>query len=285
MMKKIRKALDIMKACWKVLLLDKELMVFPFLSALILGGLIAVVVWPFWVAGTFPEFLLEANESGEPDYNHILIGAVTFAAYFITYFTIIFFNTALIACVKIRFAGGDPVVMDGLRASTARLPQIFLWALVASVVGFILNQLKKDNDGPLAFVVSLIGLGWAVAVYFVVPVLVSERIGPLAAIKKSVAIIKKTWGEAIVAEVGFGVLYGFVGLAIMGFAMAAAFLFEPYPSISVTIIAIGVLSVVTAALVFSTLGSILKAALYVYAVEGKLPDAFDPDVMKGAFKS
>lgn len=284
MMKKIRKALDIMKACWKVLMLDKELLVFPLLSSLILGALVAVFIWPFWVAGTVPSFLTETNEAGEPVFNKVMIGVV-FVGYFVTYFTIIFFNTALIACVKIRFAGGDPVVMDGLRASTARLPQIFVWALVASVVGFILNQLRNENKGPLGFVVSLIGLGWAVAVYFVVPVLVSERLGPLAAIKRSVAIIKKTWGEAIVAEVGFGVLYSFVGLAIVGFAISAAFLFEPYPSISISIVAIGAVFVVAASLVFSTLGSILKAALYVYAVDGKLPDAFDPELIKGAFKT
>ena len=32
----------------------------------------------------------------------------------------IFFNAALVACAIIRFRGGDPTVMDGLRAATAR---------------------------------------------------------------------------------------------------------------------------------------------------------------------
>ena len=285
MFKRTRKAFDIMRACWKVLQLDKELLVFPLFSVLILGALVGFVVWPFWAAGIFPEFLLEPDETGEPSFNEILIGVVVFTAYFVTYFTIIFFNSALIACVKIRFAGGDPVVMDGLRASIAKLPQIFIWALFSAVIGFILDQLRNKEGGPLAFVVAMLGLGWAVAVYFVVPVLVSENIGPIAAIKKSVKILKKTWGETLVAEVGFGVLYSAIGFVIVGSAIASAFLFDAYPAISITIIGVGILSVVFMTLVFTTLGAILKAALYVYAVDGKLPDAFDPDLIKGAFKS
>ncbi len=175
--------------------------------------------------------------------------------------------------------------MDGLRASTKRLPQIFAWALVSSVIGFILNALRGKKEGPMNFVVGLIGAGWAVAVYFVVPVLVSEKLGPWAAIKRSVSVIKKTWGEALVAEVGFGVFYGMIGFIIVLFVMAGAMLFEPYPSVSITILATGALFLILCGLVFSTLGSILKAALYVYAVEGKLPDQFDPDLIKGAFKS
>ncbi len=108
MFKKIRKGIDIMKACWRVFLLDKELLVFPLLSMLVLGLLLAGFVWPFWATGTVPEFLF-VTEGEEPDtLNEIAMGAVTFAGYFVSYFVIIFFNSALIACVKIRFAGGIP---------------------------------------------------------------------------------------------------------------------------------------------------------------------------------
>ena len=38
MFKRIGKAIDIMKACWKVLLLDKELLVFPLLTIVVPGA-------------------------------------------------------------------------------------------------------------------------------------------------------------------------------------------------------------------------------------------------------
>ena len=56
MFKKIRKALDIMKACWKVFLLDKELLVFPLLTLSVLGVLVGGIIWPFWIAGDLPDF-------------------------------------------------------------------------------------------------------------------------------------------------------------------------------------------------------------------------------------
>lgn len=285
MLKRIKKALDIMKACWKVFLLDKELLAFPLLTLSVLGLLVGVIIWPIWIMGDLPDFLFVLQDDGEEALSEYWMAAFGFVAYLVTFFVMIFFNSALIACVKIRFAGGDPTVMDGLRSSVKRLPQIFTWALISASVGFILSLLRDKKGGPLFFVAALIGTGWAVAVYFVVPILVSEKIGPITAVKRSVAIIKKTWGEALVAEVGFGLLYTITSFATLAFLMAAAMLFEPYPVISLSIIAISMTYVVLSILVFLTLGSILKAALYTYAVEGKLPDAFDEDLIKGAFKS
>jgi len=283
MFKRIGKAIDIMKACWRVLMLDKELLVFPLLTMLVLGLCLTGIALPVWDRGDLPEFLYVFDENGNQTINYYWGAAIGFAGYFVSFFVMIFFNSALIACVKIRFAGGDPTVMDGLKASVERLSLIFFWALVASVVGFILSQLKNKKGGPINFVLGFLGAGWAIATYFVVPVLVSEKIGPLSAIKRSAAIIKKTWGEALVAEVGFGAFYAITGFIVMGCAFAGFTLFESSPAISLLIFALGALYVLISTLVFTTLGSILKAALYVYAVEGKIPQAFDDDLIKGAF--
>jgi len=196
----------------------------------------------------------------------------------------IFFNAGLIACVKIRLTGGDPVVMGGLRSSMAKLPQIFVWALFASVVGFILNQLKnKDGESP-GFIISLIGAGWAIAVYFVVPVLVSENVGPITAVKRSVSIIKKIWGEALIAEIGLGAVFGLATLVGTAFIPGGFISYiEISPAFGLSILAVGFIYVMLAALIFSTLGSILKSALYVYAVEGKIPEIFHDNLIKHAF--
>ncbi len=291
---KFKTAMNLLKACWKVLMLDKELLIFPLLSIAVLSLLVASFVWPLYESGALLSFLENMSTQEEAaggdnaigDYNEYWIMAASFAAYLVAFFVIIFFNAALIACVNIRFAGGDPVVMDGLRASMARLPQIAAWAFVAATVSFILNQLKNKKGEPPSFIVGMLGAGWAIAVYFAVPVLVSERVGPITAVKRSVAIIKKTWGEALIAEVGLGVFYGlatFGGFAI--FMAGLIFLGEVSgpPVIALSIWTAGVIYGAVCILVFSTLNSILKSALYVYAVEGKLPEQFDDDLIKHAF--
>jgi len=298
---KLKIAMNLLKACWKVLMLDKELLVFPLLSIIVLGLLAVSFVWPLYESGALMSFLenMGTQEEGAGNNQHWMGGdknvenyseyymmAITFVAYFVTFFVMIFFNAALIACVKIRFAGGDPVVMDGLRASMVRLPQIAAWAFVAALVGFILDQLKNKEGEPPNFIIGMLGAGWAIAVYFAVPVLVSERVSPIQAVKRSVAIIKKTWGEALIAEVGLGVLYGLATLGGFLFFMAGMIFFNEVsesPVIALSIWTVGVIYALVCGLVFSTLGSILKSALYVYAVNGKIPYYFDDDLIKNAF--
>ncbi len=41
--------------------------------------------------------------------------------------------------------------------------------------------------------------------YFVVPVIVVEKLGPLAAGKRSFEVLKRTWGESLVANFGVGI--------------------------------------------------------------------------------
>ena len=115
MREKFRNGIDIMKACWKVFLLDKELLVFPLLTALVLGLLVAGLVWPYWASQTLPEFLFVTEGEEQETLHMVWTAALTFVAYFVTYFVMIFFNSALIACVKIRFADRKiDYIMSGL---------------------------------------------------------------------------------------------------------------------------------------------------------------------------
>ena len=281
-MEKIRRALTLAKTCWKVLMLDKELLVFPLLSFLVLAFLSAAAFSPFFVFDNPAETLdvVFGELSNTEDW--VLFG-LAFSAYFVAYFVIIFFNSALVACVNIRLAGGNPTLVDGLRSSIARLPQILAWALVTSTVGFILSQIESKSKGIPKFFLSLLGVAWAVASYFVVPVLVTEKIGPFKAIKRSGTIIRKSWGEAIISVTGMSVLSGFAVFASFGVAMLGIPFVETAPEIALILFLSGIALGVTSALVFSTLGAILKAALYAYAVEGKVPTGFDDELITGAF--
>ena len=263
-------------------MLDKELLIFPILSLLALGTVLASIALPIFAGGDI-EGTFAAITSDPEYFENPIFYVAGFAVYFALYFIMIFFNAALIACVKIRFAGGDPTVMDGLRASVANLPKIFFWALFTATIGFILNQLGNKSSGIMKFVIGLVGAGWSIASFFAIPIIVSEKVGPITAVKRSVAIIRKTWGEALIAEVGLSALFGIFGFAIVLLMFASVIVFEISVVLGAALIFILVSALILLILVLTTLSTILKAALYVYAIDGKIPDQFDDDMITGAF--
>ena len=97
---------------WHVLKLDKELLLFPFISGIACMLVMASFAVPLWASG-YVELVMDGNENGINQQNQIIGYVVLFAYYFVNYFVIIFFNSALIACAIIRFKGGADVRVDG----------------------------------------------------------------------------------------------------------------------------------------------------------------------------
>lgn len=86
----------------------------------------------------------------------------------------------------------------------SRLPQIFAWALVSATVGVLLKLVENAHEKIGQFISAILGTAWTVVTFFVVPVLVVEKVGPFEAIKRSIALLKKTWGEALAGNFGLG---------------------------------------------------------------------------------
>ena len=271
-----------MVICWRVLMLDKELLIFPILSVVSLVLSLGFVVWPVYLAGHLDTLIGWFSDDPEAA-NNLTMFVVTYLCYVFTTFVLVFFNTALIACARIRFAGGDPTVADGLRAAASRLPLVFFWAVVTATVGFILQKASEKAGGLASIIFGFLGGAWTIAAFFVVPVLVADRVGPFKALKTSASLIRKTWGEALVANVGFSAISVVAIIPALVLITIGAMLFQGMPALAVTLIVFAVLVIATTALVVSTLDAILTSALYVYAVDGKLPDHFDGADLEHAF--
>ena len=128
-MGKFSRTFSMMRASWEVLKQDKELLVFPLLSAvgcvLVLasfaGPMLAMTDWQAASESVTASTVEALNASdGEVSADQIVQMLGLFAFYCCNYFVIIFFNAGLIACARIRMDGGDPTVGDGLRAGPAR---------------------------------------------------------------------------------------------------------------------------------------------------------------------
>jgi len=274
---------------WQVLKRDKELVLFPMISGVACLLVVASFLLPFLLV---PEFgagikaALDQDRAGrQQPVAQIAYAAVAFAFYFVNYLVIVFFNTALVSCAIVRFKGGDPTLMDGLRMAWRRLPQIAGWAALSATVGVILKMIEERTDWVGQIVIGLIGAAWAVATYLAVPTLAVEGVGPIEALKRSAALIRQTWGEGLAGNIGMG-LIGFlislpgIALIILGAITAAA---GHAVVLGVLLMTAGVLALLAGSILTSTLKQIFIAGLYVYATEQRVPNGFSQELLRSAF--
>lgn len=279
MFERISNGWKLAKESFNVLRMDKELLIFPLVSGISCLLVLASFAVPLWNS---PFANMIFNEGKIP--NDPVAYIVLFAFYLVNYFVILFFNSGLVACAIIRFKGGDPTVGDGFRAAANRLPQILAWSAVSATVGVILRVIESRSERAGQFAAALLGAAWSLVTYFVVPVIVVEQAGPIDATKRSLSIIRRTWGESLTANFSIGLIFflislvGFVPLVFGIFLMTGG-----QTLLGGVLIVCAVLSLIVIALVSSALDSILIAGLYLYAAEGSVPSSFDNTLLSEAF--
>jgi uncharacterized protein DUF6159 len=277
MFDKMANGWELMKASGRVLRLDKELLVFPFLSGLSCLLVLGSFALPLFFSGAMA---IDENAAGQAVHNPLAY-VVLFAFYFCNYFVIVFFNSALVACAIIRFNGGDPTLSDGFQAAANRLPQILGWSLVSATVGFVLKIVESRSEKLGTFMAGLLGLAWSIATFFVVPVIVVEKVGPIDAIRRSGAILRRAWGESFVANQGIGLfIFLFMLLACLPAGLGIA---TRVPALMIAGIAITAVAVIVLSAISAALHTILLAAIYVFAADGRVPDQFDQGTLQNAF--
>jgi hypothetical protein len=280
MFERLSNSWALVKASAAVLRADKELLVFPIVSAVLSVIVLISFLVPMVLAGIFDSTVI-AN-SGFPVFGYV----VGFLLYVVQYFVIFFCNTALVGAALIRLRGGDPTVGDGFRIATARLVPILGYALIAATVGMILRAISEKSGIIGKLVVGLIGLVWSVATYLVVPVLVVENVGPIEAVKRSAGHLRKTWGEQIVGNLGMGAVFGLMtfGTIVAGVILFVGAAVTKSIALMVTVGVMTVLALMTIALIGSALGGVYAAAVYRYAAEGEVGTFFRPAMVQAAFR-
>lgn len=279
MFERIATGWELAKESARVLKLDRELLVFPLLSGISCLVVTASFAVPLWMTGYHEQF------HDDPErFQHPLFWVLTFAFYFVNFFVIVFFNAALVSCAVIRFRGGDPTLADGFRLAGNRLPQIAGWAAVSATIGVVLKMLQSRSRRGGGIAVSLLGSAWTIATFFVVPVLVVERVGPIEACKRSLSILRRTWGEGLAANFGIGLFVFLAMLPAIACLFAGGWLMsqEQVP-LGVTLLAVGLAGVLLVSLISSALDAILLAALYLYAADHETPSGFDARLLGSAF--
>ena len=273
-MERIRRSWALAKASWAVLRADRELVVFPLISFFGLVAVLILYALPLALVG------LDLDRGQLTPAGYVLTALLYVAAYTVTFF----FQTALVGSAMIRLNGGDPTVSDGIKAASSRLPAIVGYAIIAATVGMILRFISERAGFLGAIVAGIIGFAWSVATFLVVPVLVVEGVGPIEAVKRSGAMLRKTWGEQLVGGFGIGLVFSLIMFVVV---IIGATLIVGLAAVSSSLMIVGIIALVLAvgaiALVSSALSGIYTAAVYRYATTGEAGQ-FGTETLAGAFR-
>lgn len=275
-MNRIQRSLQLLRESFAVLRQDPELLLFPIVSVICLLAVVASFVLPLAFSGGGAALTDGVGHVTFHAIHWVLLGAF----YFFTYFVSAFFNVALVSCAGIRLRGGDPTVGDGLRAAFSRIGPITAWVAVAASVGWLLHTLEEEAGFLGQLVIAFIGTAWSVATTLVVPILAFEQVGPVDAVKRSVSLLQRTWGEQLAGGVGLGVLTFFSVTASVLLAGAGILL---TPECWFLWAAAGVCLIACTAILQATLKGIFQAAVYAYATTGQIPGSFSPELIQGAY--
>ncbi len=322
-MNKIKRSKKLLKAAFQVLFREKKLLLFPVIATALalvvaLFFIAPIVLYPtghsyfsaaHWsalaekVAPAFapahagPHQPMLMGRNGVALFTGHWWGAAFFAlAYFTSMFLATFSNVAFYHEIMQALSGQAVSVRRGFRFAVARWQAILLWSLFAGLVGYLINAIEERVGFLGRFITGFIGLAWSVACIFVIPTLVrnqEESPNPLKLLRTSAGTLKRTWGELVIGYAGMELAFG-LGLLLLLLVTLLTGGLGTYLVCSafhlglwwILLVAVGELLGLMALL--GTLGSVVnpvyRCALFVYATEGVVPEAFDQELLDSAWK-
>jgi hypothetical protein len=264
----------LVRATWQLLRQDRDLMWLP-----VLGGLAALAALILLLA---PGLLL-GWVAGNATVGAWIGGVL---GVFLAATVGIYFQAALVLGAFQRADGYDPSLRSTLTQAWAVRRQVVQWALLTTTVGVAIRAIEQ-RLGIIGTIIGFLGgLAWAIASFFTVPVLVAEGLGPIAATRRSSALIKQRWGISLRSTLRLGALqvFAILGCIVVFFIGLSAVLAGG--TVGVAIGGVLVFAAVSAffatAMIASAVISYARALLYRYAVGLPVP-GLPAELYAGAF--
>jgi hypothetical protein len=271
-MSRFENSMALAKSSLQVLRDDKQLTLLPLLS--LLSTLVV------GVAVLLPAGLIARDGTGGYSGSKPLVWILGFIGLVALSYVAVFFNAALVYAANRRFQGENVEVRDAIHAASARSHVLLPWAIISATVSVVLRAVEQRGGIVGRIIGSIAGVAWSVVTFLVLPVLMFEGIGPIAAAKRSGELFKRTWGENLMTNAGvgiagmFAVLLGAVPLVVL-LALGG-----PFAVIGIGAFALWVVAVMV---VSGTITGIFQVALYRFATGAPVP-GFDPRQLQGSFR-
>ena len=247
---------------------DPELMVYMLFSGIF--SIIAAIVLLTTTGGL--GYFIGGEEGSE---GGAYVG--TFLSYMAIAIITVFWNAAIIASAHERMtAGTNPSFSYGIKQAMKCLPQIVIWGLISGTVGLIIRALESirlDSKNPgMAIVGGIISLiirvSWWITTFFVVPMIVLDKISIGESMSKSPELFKQTWGEDVVATTGTGVINILVIVLIVIICVPLFALGELGGGLALLLMFVGI---ATSVLFFTACEAVNRVSLYYFAKTGEAP--------------
>jgi len=273
-MRRLSNSIALAKSSWAVLKTDKELAAIPIISFLVTLAVMALAGGGIYFSLT--EKVTQPGNSTSLQATPLtyVVGAI---GYLVITFVVTYFAAVLVSGAYQRLSGGNPTLGSAFAQASSRLGQIFAWSMLTGTVGLILQAIRSRAGFLGQIVVNLVGMAWEIVTWLAVPAVVVEGTGPIESLKRSAGLFKKTWGENLIAQAGFGLL----GLVLMVPAVVIALLVGV--AIPVAGLLIAAVWVAIVSVILSALNGIFRTALYMYAATEQVPDFFTEQELSGAF--
>jgi hypothetical protein len=215
-----------------------------------------------------------------PGLNDPTDGLTLALLYFLGHGVAVFFTAAL-TCEALRALRGQSTSLaGGVGCAASRIGALAAYAAIESSVGIALRAVGRVGSPHLgSWVKMLLGDTWSLLSYLSLPVLIAERRGSYESLLRSSELMRRTWAETTISEFGFRLLCAHLVIGLIFICLVLARLInEPL------VLAIAITLFLAGVMVVTTLQAIYRAALYIFAAEGVVPDDFDTPEMHAVWR-
>ncbi len=274
MFENLKKGWAIGKATRKLVFEDKDLFMYPLVSAF------AVVLEVVAI------FLLSAPLLNNPALQYYYLLPL-FAVYVAVTFTSTYIILAMFIAFR-SFASGRKISFrDAFSQVKSYATLILEWSVFYSIVLIAVRMLESRLRGITGLLLgATVSIAIGLSTLFVVPVILEDKLGPIAALKSSASFIIKNFGQSFgglvyadlysLAIVAVGILTIFAGLAS---ALMVNFLFGAVIGI------VGILILVIGVMIGYLLSNLFKLILYDFIKYNRIPNGFTKDMLKSSTKT
>lgn len=213
-------------------------------------------------------------------------------------------GVAALTAANVQFAGlisatddvlhGRPLDEDAARAAArGRLGALVGWSTISVAVGTLVSAIRGDGNGGFvttilrSLLAGMVAAVWAVVTALALPVIVLEGVGAVDGVKRSAAIVRHTWGEAVLGSVRIGARFGLTfilpGLLLVAGGVAlVVFVGDALIPVGVVAAVVGIVLMVIGSVKAATCRYVFGVALYRWATgEGAL-GPFREEDLRGA---
>lgn len=266
---------SLMRSSFEVLKEDTTILIFPILSGFFSLTIIGSFLLPFFATGNLSALQFFENSPGILGYVYL------FLFYFLSYFVVLFFNSASVVYAVDVMHGGRPTISNALRLVSSRLSPLLGWTFIAATVGLIINSLENSSDLIGKIVSALLGISWTVVSFLVLPILIIEGKGPITSLKLSTQMLKDSWGEQLIGHFSFGLIFAVLSIPI---GILIFFAFQAGGGFAIAGLAVGIFLMIAMGVVQWSLQSIFMGALYLYVREDNVPFRFSLSQINNAVR-